>query len=139
MDEDFFIDNLTWTGTEDDFGNDTVIPTSRIYVKRVDLQGEVRIPLYIIIFILSIMGNSLVIATLIQNKRMRTVTNVFLLNLSVSDLLLTVFCMPFTLIPVLLKDFIFGPTMCVMIRYLQGKYIRDMHFCKNKRDMRDSY
>ena len=61
------------------------------------------------------------IITLIQNKRMRTVTNVFLLNLSISDLLLAVFCMPFTIVPIMLKNFIFGPVICVMIRYLQGE------------------
>ncbi|OWF54492.1 cholecystokinin receptor type A-like [Mizuhopecten yessoensis] len=78
------------------------------------------IPLYIQIFILAVLGNALVILTLIQNKRMRTVTNVFLLNLSVSDLLLAVFCMPFTIVPMMLKNFIFGETMCYLIRYLQG-------------------
>lgn len=81
----------------------------------------VTLPLYSLIFILSVVGNLLVIITLIQNKRMRTVTNVFLLNLSVSDLLLAVFCMPFTIIPIMLKNFIFGSTMCVLIRYMQGK------------------
>ena len=86
------------------------------------LGVEIRIIFYCIIFVLSIAGNALVILTLIQNRRMRTVTNVFLLNLSVSDLLLAVFCMPFTLIPTLLRDFIFGYAMCVMIRYMQGKY-----------------
>ncbi|XP_029642692.2 cholecystokinin receptor type A-like [Octopus sinensis] len=81
---------------------------------------DIRIPFYIIIFILAVVGNSLVILTLVQNKRMRTVTNVFLLNLSISDLLLAVFCMPFTLIPTIMQDFIFGKTVCVMIRYLQA-------------------
>lgn len=85
------------------------------------MRGEVRIPLYSLIFLLSVVGNTLVIVTLAQNKRMRTVTNVFLLNLSISDMLLAVFCMPFTLIPTLLQNFIFGKTMCIMIRYLQGK------------------
>lgn len=92
--------------------------------------GEIRIPLYSIIFLLSVAGNSLVILTLVQNKRMRTVTNVFLLNLSVSDLLLAVFCMPFTLIPTLLRNFVFGQTMCILIRYLQGKHCLTAHtFC----------
>ena len=86
-----------------------------------NLSGEVRIPLYSLIFLLSVVGNTLVIVTLAQNRRMRTVTNVFLLNLSISDLLLAVFCMPFTLIPTLLRNFIFGKTMCVLIRYLQGE------------------
>lgn len=87
---------------------------------RFDASGEIRIPLYVIIFLLSVIGNVLVILTLIQNRRMRTVTNVFLLNLSISDLLLAVFCMPFTLIPSLLRNFMFGEVMCVLIRYLQG-------------------
>lgn len=78
---------------------------------------------YALIFLLAVLGNVLVILTLIQNKRMRTVTNVFLLNLSVSDLLLAVFCMPFTIVPMLLKNFIFGAQMCVIIRYFQGKYV----------------
>ena len=43
--------------------------------------AEVMIPLYSVIFILSVVGNILVIVTLTQNRRMRTVTNVFLLNL----------------------------------------------------------
>ncbi|GFS20236.1 cholecystokinin receptor type A [Elysia marginata] len=81
-----------------------------------------QIPFYVLIFLLSVVGNILVIVTVIQNKKMRSLTNVFLLNLSVSDLLLSVFCMPFTLIPVYLKDFIFGEVMCVLVRYLQGFY-----------------
>ena len=86
-----------------------------------DQHGYIRIPLYSLIFLLSIIGNSLVFLTLIQNKRMRTVTNVFLLNLSFSDLLLSCFCMPFTLIPQLMRNFIFGEFVCISIRYLQGK------------------
>ncbi|KAK7469473.1 hypothetical protein BaRGS_00036494, partial [Batillaria attramentaria] len=84
---------------------------------RIGLQ--VQIPIYVLIFLLSVVGNVLVLVTLAQNKKMRTVTNVFLLNLAVSDLLLAVFCMPFTLVPILLQNFIFGAAMCVMIRYLQ--------------------
>lgn len=39
------------------------------------------LPPYILIFMLSIAGNFLVIATLTSNRRMRTITNVYLLNL----------------------------------------------------------
>ncbi|PVD35196.1 hypothetical protein C0Q70_06477, partial [Pomacea canaliculata] len=85
-----------------------------------DIGMEVQVPMYIAIFLLSVVGNVLVMLTLARNKKMRTVTNVFLLNLAVSDMLLAVFCMPFTLVPVLLQNFIFGAAMCVIIRYLQG-------------------
>jgi len=84
-------------------------------------DGHTRILLYAIIFLLAITGNALVIATLAHDRRMRTVTNLFLLNLAVSDLLLAVLCMPFTLIPTLLKNFIFGKAMCTLIRYMQGE------------------
>ena len=80
------------------------------------------IPLYSVIFLLAVIGNSLVILTLVQNKRMRTITNLFLLNLAVSDLFLGVFCMPFTLVGMLLRDFIFGELMCKLLPYLQGMY-----------------
>lgn len=43
--------------------------------------STVMIPLYILIFLLAVVGNALVLATLARNKRMRTVTNVYLLNL----------------------------------------------------------
>lgn len=86
-----------------------------------NLSPNVTIPLYVTIFTLSVVGNSLVIVTLIQNRRMRTVTNICLLNLSLSDLLLALFCMPFTLVPIYMKNFVFGSFMCVMVRYIQGK------------------
>lgn len=77
-------------------------------------------PLYLIIFLLAVVGNVLVILTLVHNKRMRTITNLFLLNLAFSDLLLGIFCMPFTLVGMLLRDFIFGEIMCKLLPYLQG-------------------
>ncbi|MED6261515.1 hypothetical protein ATANTOWER_006172 [Ataeniobius toweri] len=77
-----------------------------------------RILLYSLIFLLSVFGNLLIIVVLMLNKRMRTVTNSFLLSLAVSDLMMAIFCMPFTLIPNILEDFIFGATMCKIVTYL---------------------
>lgn len=80
-----------------------------------------RILLYTLIFLLSVFGNLLIIIVLVMNKRMRTVTNSFLLSLAVSDLMMAIFCMPFTLIPNILEDFIFGAAMCKIISYFMGK------------------
>lgn len=88
-------------------------------------MGKVQIPLYAIIFLLAVIGNSLVILTLVQNKRMRTITNVFLLNLAISDLFLGVLCMPFTLVGTLKRDFVFGEFMCKILPFLQGTYRRE--------------
>lgn len=86
-------------------------------------SGRVQIPLYATILLLAVVGNALVIMTLVQNRRMRTITNVFLLNLAVSDILLGVLCMPITLIGTLLRDFVFGEVMCKLLPYLQGKFV----------------
>ena len=40
---------------------------------------------------------------------------------AVSDLLLGVFCMPFTLIGQVLRNFVFGAAMCKLISFFQGK------------------
>ncbi|CAL8268493.1 unnamed protein product [Lota lota] len=79
-----------------------------------------RILLYSLIFLLSVLGNLLIVLVLAVNKRLRTVTNTFLLSLALSDLMMAVFCMPFNLIPSVLKDFIFGAAMCKIVAYLMG-------------------
>ncbi|KAL1427455.1 hypothetical protein MTO96_017171 [Rhipicephalus appendiculatus] len=86
----------------------------------ISFETAFRILLYAIIFVCAIVGNSLVIITLVQRRRMRTVTNVFLLNLAVSDLLLGVFCMPTTLVGSVLRNFVLGAVMCKLIPYLQA-------------------
>ncbi|KAJ8332178.1 hypothetical protein SKAU_G00428580 [Synaphobranchus kaupii] len=85
-----------------------------------DINQTVRIFLYSLIFLLSILGNALIITVLVRNGRMRTVTNLFLLSLAASDLMLCLFCMPFTLIPNIMKDFIFGSSICKGAMYFMG-------------------
>ncbi|KAL7385377.1 hypothetical protein ABVT39_020831 [Epinephelus coioides] len=99
-------------------GNDSTHIPQRVRYK--DDDHTLRILLYSLIFFLSVFGNLLIIVVLTVNKRMRTVTNTFLLSLAVSDLMMAVFCMPFTLIPSILKDFIFGAAMCKIVSYLMG-------------------
>ncbi|XP_034659816.1 cholecystokinin receptor type A-like [Drosophila subobscura] len=78
------------------------------------------IPCYSIILLCAVVGNLLVVLTLVQNRRMRTITNVFLLNLAISDILLGVFCMPVTLVGTLLRHFIFGEFLCKLIQFAQA-------------------
>ncbi|XP_067639631.1 cholecystokinin receptor type A-like [Eurosta solidaginis] len=78
------------------------------------------IPCYSVILLIGIIGNLLVISTLVQNRRMRTITNLFLFNLAISDLLLGVLCMPVTLVGTLLRHFIFGQFFCKLIQFSQA-------------------
>ncbi|KAL8191471.1 UNVERIFIED_CONTAM: hypothetical protein K2H54_073837 [Gekko kuhli] len=85
-----------------------------------DLALTVRILLYLVIFLLSVVGNVLVVALLALNKRLRTITNSFLLSLAISDLMVALFCIPFTLIPNLMQTFVFGKVVCKTVAYLMG-------------------
>lgn len=53
---------------------------------------------YLLIFLLCMVGNGVVCFVVLRSKHMRTVTNLFILNLAVSDLLVGIFCMPTTLL-----------------------------------------
>lgn len=55
---------------------------------------------YMLIFTLAVSGNSLVVYVVINNKTMQTVTNIFITNLAISDLLVN-----FTLVFLLLIHF----------------------------------
>ncbi|XP_032497661.1 gastrin/cholecystokinin type B receptor isoform X3 [Phocoena sinus] len=85
-----------------------------------ELELAIRVTLYSVIFLMSVGGNVLIIVVLGLSRRLRTVTNAFLLSLAVSDLLLAVACMPFTLLPNLMGTFIFGTVVCKAVSYFMG-------------------
>lgn len=86
-----------------------------------ELELAIRVTLYAVIFLMSVGGNVLIIVVLGLSRRLRTVTNAFLLSLAVSDLLLAVACMPFTLLPNLMGTFVFGTAVCKAVAYLMGR------------------
>lgn len=53
---------------------------------------------YLLIFLVCMVGNGVVCFIVMRSKNMRTVTNLFILNLAISDLLVGIFCMPTTLL-----------------------------------------
>ena len=53
---------------------------------------------YTMVFIVGIVGNSCVVLVILRTRSMRTVTNLFILNLAVADLLVIIFCIPPTLL-----------------------------------------
>eukprot|EP00112_Aurelia_sp_Birch-Aquarium-sp1_P019639 Seg49.5 transcript_id=Seg49.5/GoldUCD/mRNA.D3Y31 product="RYamide receptor" protein_id=Seg49.5/GoldUCD/D3Y31 len=62
------------------------------------LKTDFRIALYCCIVITSIVGNALVIFVVARNKRMQTVANFLICNLSVADLLITFFPMIWSIV-----------------------------------------
>ncbi|CAK6974713.1 neuropeptide Y receptor Y2%2C like [Scomber scombrus] len=75
---------------------------------------------YSTIIVLGVLGNSLVIYVIYRFKTLRTVTNFFIANLAVADLLVNTLCLPFTLVYTLQGEWKFGSTLCFMLPYAQG-------------------
>lgn len=77
--------------------------------------------MYGVIFIIALLGNGLVCFVVQSSPRMKTVTNYFIMNLAIGDMLMTLFCVPFSFVPMLiLKYWPFGPIMCKMVNYSQA-------------------
>ncbi|XP_022786494.1 neuropeptide FF receptor 2-like [Stylophora pistillata] len=53
-----------------------------------------QVSLYVIVMLVSLIGNSLVFAVVLKNRRMRTPVNFFVINMAAADILITVFYMP---------------------------------------------
>ncbi|XP_049538173.1 RYamide receptor-like [Anopheles darlingi] len=72
--------------------------------------------------LLSIVGNTSVIAIVASGRMgMRTVTNLYLANLALGDLLMTLFCIPFSFASLfVLQYWPFGPLLCHLVNYLQA-------------------
>lgn len=75
---------------------------------------------YSTIILLGVVGNSLVIYVVYKFKTLRTVTNFFIANLAVADLLVNTLCLPFTLAYTLLGQWKFGQVLCFTLPYAQG-------------------
>ena len=91
---------------------------------RVDLMNhpvvQVHIyALYAIIFVVGLLGNVLVVFVVAQNRAMQTVTNCFIANLALSDILLCVLAVPFTPLYFYLNEWIFGKILCHLVAYSQ--------------------
>lgn len=80
----------------------------------------VKLFLYAIIFLISVIGNTLVCIVIARIRRMRTVTNCFILNLAVADLAITCICIPFD-IPVQENNYKwpYGALLCKILYPLQ--------------------
>ncbi|XP_033874448.2 orexin receptor type 2 [Acipenser ruthenus] len=74
---------------------------------------------YILVFIVSLVGNTLVCFAVWKNHRMRTVTNYFIVNLSFADILVTITCLPASLVVDITETWFFGQTLCKVLPYLQ--------------------
>ncbi|UYV73463.1 PRLHR [Cordylochernes scorpioides] len=76
--------------------------------------------IYILTFVIGLFGNVLVCCVVFRNKHMQTVTNYFITNLALSDILLCTFAVPFTPLYIFLQEWVFGAFVCKAVPYAQA-------------------
>nr|KAG5708638.1 hypothetical protein BaRGS_034855 [Batillaria attramentaria] len=80
----------------------------------------VLIVIYILNFVVGLVGNVFVILVILRHRHMRTLTNVFFVNLTVGDLMVVCICLPITLGNYIYKNWVYGSVMCKLTPFLQG-------------------
>lgn len=88
-----------------------------------DKSKAVLVALYCVILTLGLLGNLAVIILYASIKSLRTVHTVFIFSLAASDLLVTLFCMPFNLVTVIQRTWNFGDLSdmtCKMVPFMES-------------------
>uniref|UniRef100_F6YII5 G-protein coupled receptors family 1 profile domain-containing protein n=1 Tax=Ciona intestinalis TaxID=7719 RepID=F6YII5_CIOIN len=75
--------------------------------------------LYVLVFLISIIGNCLTIAFILRRKHLRTTINYFMLNLALADIMVTIICLPPTLMVDFMESWLVGQFLCKFTPYLQ--------------------
>ncbi|XP_052797176.1 gastrin/cholecystokinin type B receptor-like [Mya arenaria] len=95
----------------------------------IDLYLDLRplnialIVFYGFIFLSGLFGNIIVIISIIRFKSLRTLTNYFLLNLTIGDILVIIVCIPLTLGSTIYKKWVYGEVLCKLVPFLQGSAV----------------
>ncbi|XP_006892831.1 PREDICTED: neuropeptide Y receptor type 5 isoform X2 [Elephantulus edwardii] len=89
------------------------------YKSSVDDLQYFLIGLYTFVSLLGFMGNLLILMALMRKRNQKTIVNFLIGNLAFSDILIVLFCSPFTLTSILLDQWMFGKVMCHIMPFLQ--------------------
>ncbi|XP_061524768.1 LOW QUALITY PROTEIN: neuropeptide Y receptor Y2, like [Phycodurus eques] len=121
--------NLSYHGDDDDGYDDSAADAAAPWSEGAAFPEDptrlpgvqvVLIAAYSAIILLGLVGNSLVIYVVYRFKSLRTVTNFFIANLAVADLLVNALCLPFTLVYTLQGEWRFGGALCFLVPFAQG-------------------
>ncbi|CAL9687965.1 unnamed protein product [Knipowitschia caucasica] len=74
---------------------------------------------YCVTLVLGLVGNIGLICIISRCREKVNVTSIFICNLSFSDILVCVFCLPFTVIYTIMDHWVFGEFMCRLVPFIQ--------------------
>ena len=83
-----------------------------------DAFSWVLVGLYSLTFLIGLIGNALVCFAVWRNKNMRTVTNIFLVNLAAADLGVIIICLPPALVTDITNSWFLGTVFCKIHLFL---------------------
>lgn len=87
--------------------NDTLAQNSSGSATDQEYYDLLRHPMYMVIIyslayttimLFAIIGNVMVVAVVVRNQSMHTVTNYFIVNLAIADIMVALICLPMTLL-----------------------------------------
>lgn len=127
--EGFNCSDLTDGGLNDLVRNETCTndycDTDADYIDRIEaymfpsVYEWILIGLHCVVFIVGLAGNFLVCLAVYRNHTMRTVTNMFIVNLAIADFLVIFLCLPPTVLWDITETWFMGNTLCKIIPYFQ--------------------
>ncbi|KAI0235686.1 Tachykinin-like peptides receptor 86C, partial [Lamellibrachia satsuma] len=113
---------LNWTSSLSVVTTSPLLADNITAIAQVPASAEAVVALSILFFgigFVGIAGNLLVICVILSDRSMRgSPTNVFIMNLSLADLLILVFGVPEIIQFILNRGWILGPTVCKVNRYI---------------------
>lgn len=83
----------------------------------------ILIGIYAFLMIAGLSANLVVSFVVARRPQMHTARNLYIVNLTVSDMTLCVICMPFTLVSILRRQWNLGLVLCKLVPTLQGTNI----------------
>ncbi|CAF0733839.1 unnamed protein product [Rotaria sordida] len=86
--------------------------------------GQVLLIFYCLIFIFGFIGNSMVIYVAIRKKNYRNVTNCYVINLAIADLLFLTLSIPYTTYLGVKNSYPFGNIVCKIYTYLAYGFLQ---------------
>lgn len=86
------------------------------------LEALMKIVSCTITSVVSLIGNFLVILVVVYNKRLRTTTNFYIVNLAVADLLVTFSCYWVSTVDDLTDGWVLGSFFCKFNAFAQGEF-----------------
>lgn len=111
------------TDNYDNMSGDTTANVTEPLILEPDVEDSpeaTAVPIvFILIFLVGVIGNSTLIFTVLRNKSMRNTPNIFVVSLSFGDLLLLLFSVPFSATLYTITSWPFGEFMCNFNEYMQ--------------------